>query len=439
MSEQSSLTARSGRFSTGGLRFLSRATSVMVLLTTLASVVNYASQIIFSRLLTPESYGDLTALLALTIVAAVPTSAAQTVVADRIATHMANGDVDAARYLIRHAVAHVAIISLGLGVLYSLSLPLIIPALNLQSIGPAFALVPLLILAFFMPTAFGILQGLERFVALGLVMLAIALSRIAFGVPWTLAGGGAGGPLAGMTIGMAATLAFVFWIARDLHLPRGTGAATAGLKRRIDARAAAATGAFIAYALLSNLDVVLAKLFLSPVESGQYAALVTIEKILIFLPGAVAMVLVPNAAKARVNEGSSARMLRIAALLVLLSTVAAGLPAAVAPAWLLELMFGPDYVAAADGVLPIVLAGAGLALLYLVVVYTVAIQSRNWLWVLAGAVLAQPVAIALFHDSATEVATVQATVVLGALVVNELLFHPLLISRRLIQRNRQVG
>jgi O-antigen/teichoic acid export membrane protein len=433
MTQQSTATAPGGRDRTGSRPFLYRATTVMVLLTTLASVVNYASQIIFSRLLTPESYGDLTALLALMIVAAVPTGAAQTVVADRIATHMANGNVDAARYLIRHAVAHVAMVSLVLGVIYSLSLPLVIPALNLQSAGPAFALIPLLVLAFFMPTAFGILQGLERFVALGLVMLAIALSRILFGVPWSLAGGGAGGPLAGMTIGMAMTLAIVFWIVRDVHLPRGSGAATTGLRRRIDRRAATATGAFIAFALLSNLDVVLAKLFLTPTESGHYAALVTVEKILIFLPGAVAMVMVPSAARARVSDGSAARMLRIAALLVVLSTVAAGLPAALAPETVLRVMFGEEYVAARDGMLPIVLAGAGLALLYLLVVYTVAIQSRHWVWVLAIAVVGQVGGISLFHASVTEIATVQAVVIVGALVVNELVFHPLLASRRLLR------
>jgi O-antigen/teichoic acid export membrane protein len=264
-------------------------------------------------------------------------------------------------------------------------------------------------------------------------MLAIALTRILFGVPWSLAGGGAGGPLAGMTVGMAMTLGIVFWIVRDFRLPRGSGAATAGLRRRIDRRAATATGAFVAFALLSNLDVVLAKLYLTPGQSGDYAALVTVEKILIFLPGAVATVMVPSAAKARVSDGSAARMLRIAALLVVLSTIVAGLPAALAPATVLKVMFGPEYVAASDGMLPIVLAGAGLALLYLLVVYTVAIQSRQWVWVLAAAVVCQVIGISLFHASVTEVATVQAAVILGALLVNELLFHPLLASRRLLR------
>ncbi|HTC73645.1 MAG TPA: hypothetical protein VK655_12220, partial [Solirubrobacteraceae bacterium] len=61
---------------------LGRATTVMVGLTLMASATNYASNIIFSRLLSPASYGDLTALIAFSVIAAVPTGAAQTVVAE---------------------------------------------------------------------------------------------------------------------------------------------------------------------------------------------------------------------------------------------------------------------------------------------------------------------------------------------------------------------
>jgi O-antigen/teichoic acid export membrane protein len=195
-----------------------------------------------------------------------------------------------------------------------------------------------------------------------------------------------------------------------------------------------ASGAFIAFALLSNLDVVLAKILLPAREVGFYAALTTLEKIVIFLPGAVAVVMVPAAARARLAEGSAARVLRVAALLVVVTTLFASIPAAVAPEFMLRTMFGAKYVGATSGVLPIVAAGAGLALLYLLVVYTVAIQDRRWVFLLLGGVVAQIAGIVTFHDSPAQVATVQASVVLAVLVANELVFHPLVRSRRLLNR-----
>lgn len=418
---------------------LGRTTTMMVFLTTLASIANYGSNLVFSRLLTPSSYGDLTALLSISVIVAVPTAAAQTLLADRVAVHMAEGRPDQVGYLIRHAVAHIGVVAMALGVLYTAAIPALVPLLDLQAIGPAIALMPLLMLSFFMPVIFGVLQGMDRFVALGLVLLGVAISRIAFGVPWTLAGGGAGGPIIGQAFGCMLALAATAYRLRPHLIGRGTGAATTGIRRRLDARTWAASGAFIAFALISNLDVLLAKLLLPAYETGQYAALATIEKVVIFLPGAVAVVMVPNAARARMSTGSATGVLRIAALLVVGTTLLAAVPAALAPGFMLDTMFGRGYRGAVGGVLPIVCAGAGLALLYLMVVYTVAIQNRRWVWLLIGGVVLQIVAIALFHSSAEEVARVQAIVVAAVLVVNELAFHPIMRTERWIVSARRLA
>jgi O-antigen/teichoic acid export membrane protein len=403
----------------------------MVGLTLLASVANYGSNVIFSRLLSPASYGDLTALIALSVIVAVPTGAAQTVVAERVAALHAAGEHEQARYLIRHAVAHVAAIALALGLVYTACIPLVKLALGLQAVGPAIALAPLLALSFLLPVAYGVLQGMERFIALGAIALVVALSRIVIGVPWTLAGGGAGGPLFGQALGCLLAMVATVYLLRKHLLGAGSGAARSGLRRRPDRRSLAAGGAFIAFALISNLDVLLAKLLLSAHAAGEYAALAAVEKIVIFVPGAVAIVMVPNAAKARFAEGSSGRVLRIASLLVAGITLLVALPAALAPRLLLALMFGHRYVNVASGVLPIVCAGACLALLYLLVVYTVAIQDRRWALLLAGGVALQIASICALHSSPTQIATVQACVIALVLIVNECAFHPLLRARRL--------
>lgn len=408
-----------------------RATTAMVFLTLVASATNYASNIVFSHLLTTAQYGDLTALIAFTVIAAVPTAAAQTVIAERVAVFLAKGEDDRVRYLLRHAVGHVVAIATIGAVIYAACIPLVKSALGLQTVGPALALGPLLVLSLFIPVAYGVLQGMERFVMLGTMILAIAASRIAFGVPWTLAGGGAGGPLFGQALGTMVALAGTAWVVRGYILRRGTGAATSGLRRIPDRRTLAAGGAFTAFAVLSNLDVLLAKLLLSPHEAGVYAALATVEKIIVFLPAAIAIVVVPNAAKARVANESAARVLRLAALLVAATTLLAAVPAAVAPHLALSVMFGNKYASAAGGVLPIVCAGAFLAILYLLVVYTVAIQDRRWVWLLAFGVGLQVVSILALHSSPVEVATVQACVVAVVLLANELLFHPVLRAERL--------
>jgi len=408
-------------------RRMGQGAFVMVALTLLASVTNYASNVIFSRILEPASYGDLTALLALGIVLTVPTGAAQTVIAERVAAHAAKGDLGRVRYLVRHALGHVSMIAAAVGILYIAAIPLVEDVLELQAIGPAIALAPLLVLGFFLPVAMGTLQGLDRYLAYGLMLLALAVSRLAFGVPWALSPtGGSGGALAGQAVGAAVVLACAAWLLRSDVLPRGSGAATAGLRRTPDVRAVSAGLAFIAFAVITNLDILLVKLFMSPHDVGMYAVLSTVGKIILFLPAAIAVVLVPNAARARHSAQESARVLRVAAALTVATTAIAALPAALAPELLITTMFGDKYEAASSGVLPMVLAGAGMALLYLLVVYTVAVEDRRWSLVIGVAIALQVVGIALFHDTPAQVATVQAVVVLVALIVNELAFHSLI-------------
>ncbi|MGH2713122.1 MAG: lipopolysaccharide biosynthesis protein [Thermoleophilaceae bacterium] len=410
-------------------RTMTRGASVMVVLTLAASVVNYASNVVFSRLLTTEEFGDFTAVLAFAVIAAVPTAAAQTMIAQRVARNFAEGQVDQMRWFVRHALGHVAMVAAMAGILYALTLPLVIELLRIRAPGPAIALLPLIVLTFILPVALGVLQGMDRFVAFGVMTLAIALARIGFGVPWAAAGGGSGGAVGGQAIGLFVVLAGAAWILRAQLMPRGSGAATSGMRRPPTSAALSASAAFIAFAVISNLDVVLAKLFLGSHESGLYAALVTLEKIVIFLPGAVAVVMVPNAARARHSSDESRRVLRIAALLTIVTALVAAVPAAVAPEFVLELMFGSKYLDAADGVLPIVCAGAGLALLFLLVTYVVAIDDRRWTWIVAFGVALQVVGIAAFHDAVAQVATVQAVVVIVILVLNEAMFHSLLRPR----------
>src|SRR5262249_10194909 len=156
-----------------------------------------------------------------------------------------------------------------------------------------------------------------------------------------------------------------------------------------DLHTATASAVFIGFALISNLDVLLAKIFLAAHAAGEYAALAAVEKIILFLPAAVSVVMVPRAAATHHAAGTSRRVLRIASLFVGVTTLLVGLPAALAPHRVLQLMFGAKYVGAAGGVLPIVLAGAGLAIVYLLVVYTVAIQDRRPLWLLGGGIALQ--------------------------------------------------
>src|SRR4051794_34289334 len=150
-------------------RQMGRGALLLSGLALLTNGVNYASNLLFSRLLTRESFGDLTALLALSVVLAVPLAAAQTRIAERVASLAKGGDWYGVRYVVRHALAHLVAIAVLVTGVYVACIPLVVNVFDLQVPGPAIALAPLICVGVIMAAPFGMLQGLDRFAAYGVM------------------------------------------------------------------------------------------------------------------------------------------------------------------------------------------------------------------------------------------------------------------------------
>ncbi len=399
----------------------------LALLTVVSSVVSYAGTMALSRLLKPTGFGDLMSLLALGIIIAVPAVAVQTVVASRIAHWQERGtEEDVARF-IRHAFAHMLVIGAAVTITYVLCIPLVVEGFALQAPGPAIALAPLVGLSFLFALLSGVLQGKSRFVALGGLILVVTVMRFGVGVAWAAVGGGAGGAIAGQSLGVALVSLVVLWWMRDLVAGSGTGAATAGLRRLPDVRTLSASTGFLSIAVLSTLDLVLAKGFMPPVQAGLYAALSVIGKAVLFLPIALSQVVVPPAVSAETQARAGNAVLRRTAVPITLSCVVIGLPLIMAPTFSMSLLFGQAYAAAGPGVLPMVLAATAFSLLFLTLTMTVAIGDQRWALLLIPGIALQIGGIWLFHGSASQVAWVQACVITSLLIVNEIGFYPLLL------------
>ena len=172
----------------------------------------------------------------------------------------------------------------------------------------------------------------------------------------------------------------------------------------------AAGGAFVGFAFLSNFDVILANSSSTVTRPAstprwrRWRRSSSSSQALWLSDGA-------RAAKARAGTGDAAPLLRVSALAVLAATIGVALPAVLAPHFVIETMFGPDYDDASGGVPPIALAGLGLALMYLLVVYTVAIKDRRWVLLLIEKNGVQVAAILLYQGFPAQVATAQAVTV----------------------------
>jgi O-antigen/teichoic acid export membrane protein len=164
----------------------------------------------------------------------------------------------------------------------------------------------------------------------------------------------------------------------------------------------------------SNLDVILAKHFFEGQEAGLYTAASVIGKIVLFLPGAVAAVMFPKAAKMSILGQDTIKLLNRSIIYTGLLSGAAAATFVVFPG-LVGTIFGKTYLGAASITSVYVVAMAVFSLTWIVAQYCLAVNDLRYTYLLMAFTTVEFLVLAFLHGSVLQMAWI-------LLVVNLLLF-----------------
>ena len=305
----------------------------------LANIAAYLLHLPASRWLGPEGYGAFAALLSAQLLVAVPSLALQAVVARELVRGVAP---ETLRSLGRRVALLVALVAALAVVPVSLLLDTSVAA-TAAALAPG----PVLCL---LATEQGLLQGSERFRALGAVLACEGAGKVIPAVAVLAAGGGVGTALAAGAIGVAAA-----WLvaARIVAGRGGVGRGGVGghsveghdTSARVVGPASPGVTAVLAAGqvqlvmmALTSVDLLLARALLSPEDAGRYALGAVAAKAAFWLPQAVGTVLYPRMADPAGHRGAVRSavgvLLGIGTLVVIGDAVAAPL---------VPVIVGPDY------------------------------------------------------------------------------------------------
>lgn len=369
----------------------------------LANLGNLGFNVLFSRWMGPELFGQLATLLTLFLAVMGVLGALQLAVSQQVA-----GDRDQTGKLAA-GLARLARHGLVAGLV---ALPVLITGCLALNLGPALGLrSPLLLPLLLHCLPFALPLALARGVATGrLHARSVILSAqvemwvrlIGAGLAWE-----AGLGLPGVTAVIALSVVAGWLPLRSvfgrpaLPVPAvATGVVLAALPF-----AALQAG----QVLLMDGDVLLAQALLGPRDAGQLAALALFQRIQFFGCFSLAAVLLP-AVVAEVAAGrrafSAARP--VFALYAGVSGLLVGLACAV-PAEVLTALVGPAFLPAAP-LLPMISAGAAaFTLSYLLATYLAAIGDRWGIWAITLACPLQLAALALATDNLDDLVTIKLT------------------------------
>ena len=249
----------------------------------------YLLSMVAARILVPAEFGALGALLGLLVIISTVGIAMQAITARRVAVATSDRSVVEGE-TIRLASIVAAIIIIGglllawpVGVLFQI--PFFAVATGIASIG-------FVILG---SAAMGIAQGREEHLRLSWAFIANGVGRATGGIVGVVILQSVTGVGVGVMIGCAVG-AFVSY---RLICP---GAWAAAIPKGVPAEFGHVVHALAVLFTLTNVDVLLARIFLTEDQSGEYAVGVLLAKIAFFLPNAIIIVLFPKMTGGRSNR-----------------------------------------------------------------------------------------------------------------------------------------
>ncbi|NOP37304.1 oligosaccharide flippase family protein [Calidifontibacter sp. DB2511S] len=363
-----------------------------------ANVLGYLMVALLTRALGPEDFGGYTALSTYGVVLAIPAGALQIVIARRVTAP------DAATEEVTSGLRTAATIGLGIFVFTALLAPVLRTLFHLDSAWSPVLLGGVLPAMLVTGCVQGVLLGQHRLRSLALLYLVTAGTRLLVAIAATVFDFSVLQVMAGMLIAAVVTAAFGVWTIRAQL--RTLPASGRGLVTEL-VRSNMTLAAFVA---LTNVDVLLARHYLTPHESGGYSLASTFGRAICWGTQFVALILVPRMRQ----RNATVTLLKASGVVLALGLLAAAV-VAVSPRTVIVIAGGPEY--AEYGRLALVCVGLGitwaLAQLWLFSEMgsnTTVLGLTTWV-----VIVLEVAAIALrWHQSAAQIV---AVCVVGALVV----------------------
>ncbi len=368
-----------------------RGGSAIAVAIVVMNVATYVFTMVAARLLGPRDYGAFAAVMNVLLVAGVLALALQATAARRIAREPRDlPEVEDAILLVGRRAA------LVLGGTFLVLAPLVDRALRLDSLATAILLAVAVVPTTMMGSQAGVLQGERRWAPLALMYIAAGVPRLVIGTLLVLIRPDEMVAVLGVAIAAFAPVVVGTITLRRLRIER---ALVAGPPAPADAvpddHSARAlwwetvynSQALLAFLMLSNVDIVIARNALDSHEAGLYAGGLIMVKAVLFLPQFVVVLAFPS---------MGSKDARRSVLLASLGLVAAVGTAVTLGTWLLSelaLVFvgGSEYDGIQDILWAFAVLGTLLSMLQLLVYSVLARQARNsviLLWIALVALIA---------------------------------------------------
>lgn len=402
----------------------------------IANILNYLYRVLMGRMLTVELFGELVAIVSLTLIFAVPSAPFQVVAVRFSAVFEAGKSFKKIKEFLKYLTKVTVLMSLGLIILVIIFARTIQNFLNLSSISYVYFLAGIVAVMLIAGVTKGILQGIKRFSLLSYTILFESVGRVGLAVILVVLGfkmaGALGGFLIPLILGYFLTIYFLQDILKlELHTPQPSSRPSGGplvksgnynpptassrsacpsLKvneqeiekgeiKEIWGYAFWSLLAFFFLNILLNVDIILVKHYFSAIEAGIYSGFATLGHAAFIAISLLGGILFPVVAFKQAKKEDYFYPLKITSLISFLVGGIGVLILFLFPKEFLLLFFGNKYLVGAPflGYYGLVMGLIGL--IFLLSYFFMALNKFKFLSILALGSILEIFLIRLWHSS----------------------------------------
>ncbi len=370
--------------------------------TMVGSIFSYLFNMLMGRMLGPKGYGEMTALMSLLLIVSVAGGAILTVTM-RYSSELYTADKYLAlKKLFSVFTRYVYFLAL---ILFLLSLVLIRPIANYFSIDnllPVAIAFSSLIFGLAVTVNRGVLQGSQRFIAVSIIGVIDPVLRLALGILLVKLGFQVSGALAAIVIASAVSYLVTFWPIKSIfsHSDKDrTPKKFSFDKKEILNYSRPVLLSAVLLMVAQNLDVILVKHYFPPADAGIYAAISTIGKIILYVTAPIVTVMFPMVSEKTTKGDKHYKIFLFSILFVLIGGLLVLGLYAIAPAKIIAILYGNQYVSFFSLLPEVGLAILFYSLINLLANYYLAVKDFRFIWFFLVIIVGLLVSISFIHSS----------------------------------------
>ncbi len=371
---------------------------ILFLSSSVVNISNFIFHSIASRQLGPENYGVLVTLLAMIIIVTMPAMSLQMTVVKKTSVFSAHGKYGNILHLFKRSTKWFFALGFAYMAGFLIAMPFLQEFFRVWDKGLIVILSLIALASMMIINVRGILQGMQKFVSLGINSVIDAGLRLLLLFVFAVFGWGTRGALATTMAGSliayiagVAMISFIFKYKETKEEPL--------TKREFFSYAMPVFFAMTGFSLLSYMDVFMVKHFFDEHNAGLYSATSMIGKAFLFFPSAIVMTLFPKVSEQHALNQETKNLLNKSLLLTAAISVAGIVFCFLFPKFIIGVMFGEKFMNIEGVVRLFGIAILPLVLLNVVINYSLAVHKYDFIYIVFVGIIIYASVLWFFHDN----------------------------------------